>query len=120
MTPLMIEVKETEERKRKGDVNMEFVRADELVEKMVIEFAGVYGLYNNDVVDFEDVLDYIDNNVVIKDLFIKYILEKVRDELENFDLNDFVNLKGVFCPFSRKIDEVIDGFVDWLRYKGYL
>ena len=99
---------------------MEFVRADELVEKMVLEFAGVYGLYNNDVLSYEDVLDYIDNNVVIKDLFIKYVLEKVRDELENSDLSDFVNLKGYFNPFYRKIDEVIDGFVDWLRYKGYL
>ncbi len=99
---------------------MEFVRADELVEKIVIEFAGVYGLYNNDVLSYEDVLDYIDNNVVIKDLFVKYVLEKVRDELENFDLSDFVNLKGVFCPFSGAISEVIDGFVDWLKLKGYL
>jgi len=97
-----------------------FVRADTLIEKVIKGFEGIYRAYNNDVVDFKDVLDYIDGNPTLKSLFTKYILEKVRDELENFDLSDYVNLKGVFCPFSRKIDEVIDGFVDWLKLKGYL
>jgi len=99
---------------------MEFVRADELVKRTVSEFVRWYILYDNDIIDYKDVLDYVDNNVVIKDLFIKYVLEKVRDELENTDLSDFVNLKGVFCPFSGAISEVIDGFVDWLKLKGYL
>jgi len=99
---------------------MEFVRADELVKKVLIEFTGIYGLYNNDVLSYEDVLDYIDDNPTLKGLFVKYIIEKVRDELENSDLSDFVNLKGYFNPFYRKIDEVIDGFVDWLKLKGYL
>jgi len=120
MTPLTIEVRETEERKRRGGNGMKFIRADKLIEKAAKEFEGLYRLYNADIVDYETVLNYVNDNPIIKDLFVKYIIEKIRDELLNFDLNDFVNLKGVFCPFSRKIDEVIDGFVDWLRYKGYL
>jgi len=97
-----------------------FERADILVEKAVKGFEGIYRAYNNDMIDFKDVLDYIDDNPTLKGLFVKYIVEKIRDELENFDLSDFVNLKGYFNPFSRKIDEVIDGFAEWLRFRNYL
>ena len=97
-----------------------FERADLLIEKVIKGFEGIYRAYNNDVLSYEDVLNYIDDNPTLKGLFVKYIIEKVRDELENFDLSDFVNLKGVFCPFSGAISEVIDGFVDWLKLKGYL
>ena len=97
-----------------------FERADTLIEKAIKAFEGIYRAYNNDVLSYEDVLNYIDDNPTLKGLFVKYIIEKVRDELENFDLSDFVNLKGVFCPFSGAISEVIDGFVDWPKLKGYL
>ena len=94
-----------------------FERADKLVEKAIKGFEGIYRAYNNDMLSYEDVLNYIDDNPIIKDLFVKYILEKTKFELENFDLSDHVNLKGIFNPFYKKIDELIDEFMDWLRYR---
>jgi len=98
----------------------EFVRADKLVEKMVLEFAGVYGLYNNDVLSYEDVLDYIDSNAIIRDLFVRYITENIKDKFEKFNLSDLVDINGYFNPFYESIDELIDGFMDWLKstFKG--
>jgi len=94
-----------------------FVRADELVEKAITEFEGLYKAYNSDLVSYEEVLDYIDNNTVLKGLFIEYIVEKIRDQFEKFNLSDLVNIKGVFNPYYEQIDEVIDGFMDWLKYR---
>ena len=98
-------------------IKMEFERLDRLVEKTVREFEGIYRAYNIDLLSYEEVLGYIDDNPIIKDLFIKYILEKTKFELENFDLSDHVNLKGIFNPFYKKIDELIDDFMDWLKYR---
>jgi len=99
---------------------MEIERLDRLVEKTVKEFEGIYRAYNIDLLDYENVLDYIDCNPILKDLFTKYITEKIRDQFEKFNLSDLVNIKGVFNPYYEQIDEVIDGFIDWLRFRGYL
>ncbi len=99
---------------------MEFVRADELVKKSVREFEGIYRAYNINLLDYENVLDYIDCNPIIKGLFIKYITEKIRDKFEKFNLSDLVNIKGYFNPFYEPISELIDDFMDWLRFRGYL
>jgi len=91
-----------------------FERADVLIEKVIKGFEGIYRAYNNDVVDFKDVLDYIDDNPTLKGLFVKYIVERVKDELENFDLSDYVDIKGYFNLFRMRVDELIDGFAEWL------
>ena len=91
-----------------------FERADTLIEKAIKAFEGIYRAYNNDVLSYEDVLNYIDDNPTLKGLFTKYILEKVRDKLENFDLSDYVDIKGYFNLFRMRVDELIDGFAEWL------
>jgi len=46
----------------------EFVRADILVEKAIKGFEGIYRAYNNDMVSYEDVLNYIDDEPIIKEI----------------------------------------------------
>jgi len=97
-----------------------FERADRMIERAITEFMGLYKLYNNDMVDYQEVIEFIDDSPILKDLFIKYIVEVIRDELNNFAIGDYINYKGIFAPFKKQIDETIDGFVDWLKLKGYI
>ena len=94
-----------------------FERADKMIERVITEFMGLYKLYNNDMVDYQEVIEYIDDSPILKGLFIKYIVEEIRDELNNFAIGDYINYKGIFAPFKKQIDETIDGFVDWLKYR---
>jgi len=60
----------------------EFVRADILVEKAIKGFEGIYRAYNNDMVSYEDVLNYIDDEPIIKDLFYEPIYELIDDFMD--------------------------------------
>jgi len=94
-----------------------FVRADDLLSKAISDFAKIYESYKMSVITDVEVIDFIESNNTIKSMFIDFIIEKVRNELEDFELYDFIDIDNKFTTLRKDIDYIIKEFYEWLKFK---
>jgi len=94
-----------------------FVRVDVLVGRAISDFLKIYESYRDGYIGDIDVIDFIDSNHIIRSMFVDFVIEKVRDELENFELYDFIDIHGKFTTWTKDIDYVIKEFYEWLKFK---
>ena len=98
----------------------EFETAYETLENELKEFIKLYNRYTDELIDYTDLFDYIENSKHLKKLFVRYLAEEIEINIAKYGLEGLIRYNNRFVPYNAKIHEVFDRFYRFLKIHNYI
>jgi len=84
-------------------------------ERALRQINEAYKQYKEGVLEIHDVINVIESNERLKRAFVRYVIERVEDELRNYKITDHIDGYNYFSPFKEKVDITIERFCEAMQ-----